>query len=503
MKQIVAVVLACLLASSIGAQDLTPLDRDHLGDSLDTLIRRHPASKRTNIALKVVDLETQEVLYDLDGDKLYTPASNLKIYSSAAALALLGPDYRWTTSVVTKRPASAPQGAMPLFLIGGGDPMLDTAELLEAAKQVATMPQVKGSRLEVKVLSRPGWSALPLKGPGWMWDDDPDYYNMSIQSLMLNFNVTEYAASPGDKVGDVPRFVIEPAVYLAKHDSTSPYQPTGGSTTQRGGANTLEIDREPFTREFFASGELPLDAPTKRFRVVVHDPSRWIASVFRAMLASQGMKISPVQTPSSMQELGPDAEVLMEFQGKTLTEAVRHFLKHSENAVGEMLLLTLAERFGDEVSWSAGASVISRWLVEEAGLEEGSFRLVDGSGLSRYNLISADSSIRLLSYIHASQYRDSFFEGLPVYEVSVPKGEVFDGVPWVEYDHKRVYAKPGGMSGVSTISGYVHTLDGRWLAFSLLGNGFIGSAGPVRDLRNQVWTRLICYRPATTASPTE
>jgi D-alanyl-D-alanine carboxypeptidase len=124
--------------------------------------------------------------------------------------------------------------------------------------------------------------------------------------------------------------------------------------------------------------------------------------------------------------------------------------------------------------------VISQWLIDEAGLEAGSFRLVDGSGLSRYNLISADSSVRLLRYLYGSEHFDAFFKSLPTEKV--------DGKPVVT-------AKGGSMSGVSTMSGYIKTDDGRLLAFSLLANGFLGNNKPVFDLRQCVWRELVRYRP--------
>ena len=122
-----------------------------------------------------------------------------------------------------------------------------------------------------------------------------------------------------------------------------------------------------------------------------------------------------------------------------------------------------------------------------AGLEPGSFKLVDGSGLSRYNLICADSSIKLLAFMKQHPHYETFFNALPVYEVETPGGE----------KQELVRAKPGGMSGVSTISGYALTLDGRQLAFSMLANGFIGKSKPVHELRGKGWGVLVRYQAAT------
>jgi D-alanyl-D-alanine carboxypeptidase/D-alanyl-D-alanine-endopeptidase (penicillin-binding protein 4) len=256
----------------------------------------------------------------------------------------------------------------------------------------------------------------------------------------------------------------------------------------------LEINREPFEDDIHVIGQLAVDAEPVEVELTMHNPAIWIESVYTHLLRDRGVKVAGIPHD-------PDNWETRDFQWEsphTLAEALRHFLKVSENAVGEMVLLKLAETHGvtDEIDWPAGAKVISDWLVSTAGLEEGSFRLVDGSGLSRYNLISADSSVRLLAFMKTHEHFHPFFDGLPVYKVALPEGEKWGGVPVAEFEPERVFAKPGGMSGVSTISGYVKTLDGRWLAFSFLANGYIGSNKPVIELRNAVWSELVRYRAA-------
>ncbi|MEM9914701.1 MAG: D-alanyl-D-alanine carboxypeptidase [Planctomycetota bacterium] len=532
-----AVVFAALTACAIpgSAGDLEPLDAEALQDTLTELIATHPTAKRTNVALKVTDLETGEVLFDQNSDKLYTPASNLKIYTSAAALDLLGPDYRWTTRVAIRDTGN--QRLDPsIHLIAGGDPMLDTSQLISLATQ---LKHELGRQHEFKSLvmaSDHAWSEVPLKGPGWMWDDDPDYYNMSIAQIMLNFNVLnitfEALAEPDFSSVDL----WEQEGYSIRYDPSSTYPPRSIDSLaamglpQTAHTDSMEITRDDFEHEVLFNGRLKPGSDPVNARINVHSPRLFATAAFKRILENTGVQVGRemphIDGNEALSHSGPatghtytdlatdyspdnDKVVLVVVhKGKTNTEAVKQFLKVSENAVGEMLLLTLSEKFGEgeKVSWPSGAKVISDWLVDEAGLEEGSFRLVDGSGLSRYNLISADSSIRLLAYMkNESEHFEPFFDGLPIYKVALPKdaGAKWGGVPIAEFDAERVFAKPGGMSGVSTISGYVHTLDGRWLAFSLLGNGYIGSSAPVRDLRNQVWAELVRYQAAEAAVPAE
>ena len=229
-------------------------------------------------------------------------------------------------------------------------------------------------------------------------------------------------------------------------------------------------------------GELP--------RLTPNDPGRWVSAVFQAMLEENGVEFIESSENRSLEISDDTIEIL----SCPLSETLKHFNHKSENAVGEVLLHEIAIATGvSNPKWSDGAKAISRWLVDQVGLEAGSFRLVDGSGLSRYNLISADSAVRLLQKMRDHKHFEIFFTALPSYELELQEPDWPDKL--VEgFDPVRVWAKSGGMSGVSTISGYARTLDGRMLVFSLLANGFIGVNEPVNDLRQRVWQTLVQYR---------
>ena len=226
-------------------------------------------------------------------------------------------------------------------------------------------------------------------------------------------------------------------------------------------------------------------------RLTPNDPGRWVASVFKKMLEKNGVEFFEAPAGRSQSESAEDS---IELESRPLSEILRHFNEKSENAIGEVLLHEIAIAQGtSQPRWSDGAKAISNWLVNEAELEAGSFRLVDGSGLSRYNLISAESAVKLLQGMRDHRHFESFFAALPGYELEL-QNIAWPNTPAKGFDATRVWAKSGGMSGVSTISGYARTLDGRMLAFSLLANGFIGKYEPVKDLRERVWQTLVQYR---------
>lgn len=489
VPRIVTCMATFLCAALIYGENLyavDPLNHDALVQSLDELIDNHPTAERTTVTLKVVDLETGEVLYDRGGDKLLIPASNLKIYTAAAALDILGPDFQWMTGVAVDGTFDKGVVNGDLVIRGDGDPMLDTGQLAAIADAVVNEHKVKQVHGRVRAGTMPLWADVPLKGPGWMWDDDPAYFNMSIRQVMLNFNTLTVEVSHGEAA---PVIKLEPAtdwppVVIEHRESMEPGQ--------------VIVTRKPFEEVIRVAGNPAADAEPVRHTVTMHDPSLWVASVFTRMLADRGVVFHAVDRPGDSQRKGYFyGSNLATSKSKTLAEAVKHFLRVSENAVGEMLLLKIAEArtYGD-VSWRGGSNIISLWLTRTAGLEEGSFRLVDGSGLSRYNLISADSAVKLLAYMKTHKHFEPFYDGLNEYEVAFPEGEKWGGVPLAEFDPQRVGAKSGGMSGVATLSGYIQTLDGRTLVFSFLANGYTGGNKPVMELRNAVWPVLVRYRPA-------
>jgi len=472
------VVFLTIAAVQVAAA-VEPLDAKALAARLDKVLDDHPTAKRTTVTLKVVDLQSGETIYDRGGDRLQVPASNLKIYTSACALDLFGPDHRFQTIVRADGPIENGFLRGNLKLIGGGDAMLTSKELRKLAKQVVDELGVRQIIGEVVVDN--SRYAPRLKGPGWMWDDEPSYYNMSVTPLMVDFNVLTVKLTP-----DAEGFVY------AKLDplSNSPELVSVGADAAAGNALAT---RQPFAAPIEYRGDRKLDKPTE-LRMTMHDPGPWVAGMFTQMLAEEGANFSPSprKQAANSSDKTPPREIVHE--GPTLAETLKHFNHVSENAVGEVLLHEIALARGVErPDWPDGAKAISEWLVEQAKLEPGSFRYVDGSGLSRYNLISADSSVRLLQHLKQSDDFEPFFQSLPTSEVKLDEAMLADASD--QSPKPRVAAKGGSMSSVSTMSGYLRTLDGRLLAFSLLANGFVGNNEPVFDLRQQVWRELVRYQP--------
>lgn len=476
-------LLLVVVAVSItvpAAQSAERLDGKTLEKRLNAVLDRHPTAERTTVTLKVVDLASGETLFDRGGDRLQVPASNLKIYTSACALDTFGPGHRFKTVVRAVGPIENGVLQGDLQLIGGGDAMLSSKDLQKLARRVLEELGVKTIQGDVVVDN----SRYPLRmlGPGWMWDDEAEYYNMSVTPLMVDFNVATVKLTP-DAQGMATAALAPP--------SNQPPLVGVAESTNSGGPLAW---RRPFTTPIEYRNDRKLEKPAD-VRLSVHDPAAWVAGMFTEMLQEAGVEFSPAKTKGASAAVKSKRTTKdLVHEGPTLAETLKHFNHVSENAVGEVLLHEIAVARGVErPDWPDGAKMISEWLVERAKLAPGSFRYVDGSGLSRYNLISADSSVRLLQYLKQSDDFEPFFQSLPTSEVALDR-ETLAGAS-DKSKTPRVSAKGGSMSSVSTMSGYIRTLDGRLLAFSLLANGFIGNNQPVFDLRQKVWRELVQYQP--------
>jgi D-alanyl-D-alanine carboxypeptidase/D-alanyl-D-alanine-endopeptidase (penicillin-binding protein 4) len=463
--------------SGVSAVTGQALDRDALAREINRVIDQHPIAKRTDVCLRVVDLESGKTLYDRHGERLMTPASNLKMYTTACALAKFGPQHRFVTSVVLDGTMKNGRLVGDVILVGGGDGMLRTADLAGLAEQVVTQHGLARVAGAVRVdNSRYG---SPFKGPGWMWDDDPFYFNMSITPLMLDFNVLAV------RVSTLPDGT--PQTELVPSTDYPPLLHEVGQASQ----NKLNITRRPFEHPIRIFGGVEVGTVMEERRTM-HDPGKWAASVFRKMLIEAGVTFD--EPPIGVKRITDENKLTIEHRGVTLRESLKHFNKESENAIGEVLLHEIAIAAGiNKPTWPDGAGAITKWLNGDAGLERDSFRLVYGSGLSRYNLISAQSATQLLEYMSRHNLAAEFLAALPTYDIDVAKVQWSEPLP-ATAGTARVNAKSGFMSGVSTSSGVIRTLDDRPLAFSYLTAGFIGSSQPQRDLRQQLWEVLVRYR---------
>ncbi|HEU4753476.1 MAG TPA: D-alanyl-D-alanine carboxypeptidase/D-alanyl-D-alanine-endopeptidase [Armatimonadota bacterium] len=445
-------LLALALTLQLGAA--ARADDPVLAARLDAALQ--PLGPHAASAVRVLSLDRKQVLYERNADLSLNPASNMKLVTSAAAMAKLGPGYRFTTRVLaTVRPDADGVLAGDLVLQGGGDPVLETKHLeaLADAVKAAGIRRVTGSLIADD--SRYDSERL---GNGWNWDDESFYYSAQVGALSVNRNVLQVDVLPG-RAGEPVMVRVHPLDGYLRVVSC----PT---TSQAGAPTRLSVTRDRGKNEVRISGTLAEDGkPLLAEDVTVEDPDLFTGELFRKLLADRGIQLSGVRRGCA----APDAIPVAHHESVPLSEILPLLNKPSDNFIAEMLCKELGKACKGAGDWNAGTTVIEEWL-KEIGIDTGGVKVNDGSGLSRLDLVTARVVSDLLVWVAAQPWKDAFEVSLPVAGVDGTLRSRLKGTP----AEKNVHAKTGSLAHVTALSGYVSTAGGERLVFSMLINNYPG-----------------------------
>ena len=419
--------------------------------------------------IKVVHLPTGKVLYSLNPDHLFNPASNEKLFTAAAALRTIGPGTLLSTVV------TADSATRTIGLKGMGDPLLSTAEMDSLAALTAAALPGGGSwmlRGDASYFDDEYW------GEGWTWDGEPDSYAMFVTSLMLNSNAIEVKVRAGSGPGQPAEVTLDPPSSLLQVENSAVSVVVPDSVRTR-----LEVSRRWRERSntITVAGEVPVGR-TRTVSLSLWQPDLFATRLFAEMLRSRGVK---VDTASVDTVSVPGIEVAR--FSHTLDSAVTYMNKVSDNLSAEALMKgSAAIRWGERGSTSRGIDILKE-ILTQAGVDTNSMRSVDGSGLSRYDLTCATALTGLL----VAMYNDSvrfpvFYASLPIAGVDGTIDRRMRGSP----AQGNLRAKTGTLSGVTALSGYVRTADGEMLAFSMLMQNFLSGSTPYRNVQDRIGALL-------------
>jgi D-alanyl-D-alanine carboxypeptidase/D-alanyl-D-alanine-endopeptidase (penicillin-binding protein 4) len=417
------------------------------------------------VGMKIVSLKSGETLYELNPEYLFLPASNEKLLTSAAALGVLGEEYRFATKVSLDTSVSA-----RIYVNGSGDPMLTTADIDSIARQV--VPKLPPGKRWTLCADLSFFDDVPW-GAGWTWDDEPSTDAMFITPLSANGNGVTVQALPASATGQPPTVIVQPLTSTITVENSA-------QTVADSVRTPLKITRKWRERSntITVSGDLLLSAPAAKERLSVWQPEWYTLTLFREALASQGVQCEGLVADT----LPGSASELFRFE-RRLDSVVMYMNKVSDNLSAENLLKTLsAVKVGVPGSGDAGISVVKSFL-NASGIDTTKIVLADGSGVSRYNLLSPSAIIRLL----VSMYRTP--EHFPVWYASLPiAGEdgTLAGRMKGSAAERNLRAKTGTLNGVSNLSGYVSTADGEPLAFSIMMQDSPAGESLLRRAQNRI-----------------
>ncbi|MGA5759232.1 D-alanyl-D-alanine carboxypeptidase/D-alanyl-D-alanine endopeptidase [Nonomuraea bangladeshensis] len=466
---------AVALDPTAGVADLTQDLNQILSDSRLTIARA---------GVVVKSASTGEELYATDAGKQLIPASNTKLFTSAAAVETLGLDYRFPTTVLNTGRKAGSVLAGDLVLRGTGDPtMLAEDYDALAAKVAAAGVKVVTGRL----VADDTWFDSQRLGNDWTWDDETAYYAAPISAL---------TASP-DRDYDAGSVIVSVAADGGKVKvSTTPetdYLKIVNKATA-GAETDVLIERQHGTRTVVITGTV---ADPYQEWVAVDDPTAYVSALFRASLAKHGVKVLGATATGA----APDgAKELARHESMTLGELLVPFMKLSNNIHAEILTKAMGRKAAGQGTWSAGLKVATDF-AKANGVQVINMR--DGSGLSRRDGFSPGSIVQLLTSVRGKPWFPTWYAALPI------AGDADRFVGGTLRSRMRgtpaagnVHAKTGSLTGVTSLSGYVTSADGEPLVFSIMLNQYL--SGSPKDIEDKIAVRLAQFtRAAAVDAPAQ
>ena len=428
-------------------------------------------------SVKIVSAETGEVLYDRNSARLMRPASNMKLLTTAAALTQVGPSYAFRTLLAVDATPFGPLSGN-VYLKGFGDPDLRDTDL----DSLAGILWDRGIRtIGGDIVADATWFDAEYWGPGWMWDDEPDPDGAPISALSVNKNCVTVIAAPDTVRSGLVAIAVQPptdyvsVISCARAVSDTPGFPLTVDRLFRDHSNTITV-----------RGDVRVGTPPTSVRVTVWQPELYAAQLLREACVRRGILIGG---STRFGPMPPDARPVADIR-RTFDSVIVNLNKVSDNLSAECTLKALgAAGTGTQGTTAAGASVVKR-MLDGFGIDTTRCRIMDGSGLSYYNLLSADLLVRLLL---GMSRRSSIF---PVFLGSLPiagrDGTLAHRMKQTPAED-NVRAKTGTLAGVSSLSGYARSREGELLVFSILMQNFIGSADRYRMAQDSIAVLLSTF----------
>lgn len=449
-------------ASSQTAENLTgPKGSEaQLAQQIDQILAA-PEAQGSTISLLVTNGE--EVVYSRGADARHMAASNLKLLTTAAALNELGEDYRFRTEVLIDGRVRHGVLIGNLYLRGSGDPTIDANGYAKLAEQVRAsgIEKIRGA-----LVFDDTWFEATQLNPGWEIGDEPSHDAAPISALTMAVN-DEYQISsfeldigPGSSPGAPAQVTVRP--------TRATLELTNRTTTLSQGSNAITVNREHGTNRIVVSGSV---ASRVNYYLAVPDSTAYVAAWFRQMLRQAGVKHMGVVQTGIHTPAG--ARPVAEQTSMPLRQLLVYTMKLSNNAQAEILIKSLGAEKAGTGSWSAGCQAVAKFL-DANGIDSKGVAQVDGSGLSRHNFVQVGIVAQLLSLARRKPWFQTFFDALPL--AGDPEKLVggtlsarMQGTPAAG----NLRAKTGTLSGVSGLSGYVTSRDGKSLIFSILSDNFL------------------------------
>jgi D-alanyl-D-alanine carboxypeptidase/D-alanyl-D-alanine-endopeptidase (penicillin-binding protein 4) len=442
--------------------------------------------RKNNYGIKIYSLDRGEPLFELRAKKLFVPASNLKILTTAVALQTLGPNYRFPTQLYTD--GTLKDGVLDgnLYIKGYGDPKFVTEQMWLLVNELKNIPVRK---ITGNIIGDDSFFDDRKRVKTWIKNPGAQAYEAPLGALSFNFNTVQAYVTPGVKAGSKPMIIIEPDTdYITLDNQAKTLKPG-----KRSRLIVNRLDRNGYD-EITVSGGIRLNQPRAQYFLNITDPTQYTLSTLKKYLGHAGIQFDGKTEQGRVPETAME---LLTHESEPLTLALQGLNKFSNNFVAEQILKTIgAEKYGPPGTTLKGLKAFEEYLMA-LGYRQDQYKVLDGSGLSRQNRLSPQMIIDVLRYVKNDLgVYPEFVSALGVMGVD---GNVKNRMRGVK-SPERARVKTGTLNFVSSLSGYFQSRDGETFAFSILMNSLKCSNGRVKKIQDKIIREGLRFRRIPTGS---
>lgn len=421
--------------------------------NIEQLLKR--VDPESHIGALVVDLNTGETLYSRNASKTFIPASNMKLFSDAAALLALGPNYRFQTELSTNA-HHLENGVLDgsIYLSLPGDPSFTTNDLNHLLSELKTwgIKRIKG---KIKLIS--SRHGINPYAPGWTKKDLTYSYGAPLAPLVLDENRLIVTVNPAARVGEKAVIELRPSNngVTLNNEVTTKVKATGcGLSYLMDAKNQLTV-----------RGCIGIGQWSAQQGLAIKNPSIYAKAQIRSELSRLGIQLDGKIVYGKKPK---HALLLAKHQSKSISQLLAATLKTSDNLYADSLYLhTAAVLKGSPVNWAGAQSVLKKFLQQETGIKLNKANFTDGSGLSRQDRLTPKQTVELLQFLYSRfPLAYEYIAALPVAGRDGTLKKRFKKPSQKGF----VRAKTGTMRGIVSLSGYLYTANAHTLAFAIYIN---------------------------------
>ncbi len=420
--------------------------------------------KHATFGFYVVDQQSGKVLYDHLGETGLAPASCQKVITSVAALDLLGPAYRFQTTLSYAGTVHGSILSGDLIIAGSGDPTLGSprwAYTKESSVLPVWISEVKKAGIKNitgSIYADPGGWGTTTIPDGWIWQDMGNYYGAGASVLNWRENQYDVRLKSGRQIGDTCTIVSLnpplPGISLVSEVLTA----------ARGTGDHAFIYLPPQATSGVIRGTIPAGETAFSISGSLPDPGQQLGNELAASLSRSGIPVSFEN--QNKRAAGDNSTMLSTILSPPLDSINYWFLKKSVNLYGEALVKTIGFKNGGEATTEKGVGIV-QYFWSKRGVEKSSIQIIDGSGLSPQNRVTAHALVTVMQYARTRPWFNAFQQALP--------------------EINGIMMKSGSIGGARSYTGYISAKDGKAYTFAFIINNYDGSAS---EIQRKMWKVL-------------